>query len=169
MGAEPLSVHTGRRQLWGSLTRRPGDQLGSKSALSQRPRPAERLPHEPAHNPTGSKPPCGGTGHRRLSQNLIRTGPPNRSGRSPPESRPQSNGNRTSRRSRIDSVTASVHSMYFTAVTKSGMRHRLAPAHGVDELLLHPPVAAFRGIDRRAGPSPRLSYRAADTPRRHSA
>jgi hypothetical protein len=31
----------------------------------------------------------------------------------------QSNGNCTSRRSRIDSVTASVHSMYFTAVTKS--------------------------------------------------
>ena len=31
----------------------------------------------------------------------------------------QSNGNCTSRRSRIDSVTASVHSMYFTAETKS--------------------------------------------------
>jgi hypothetical protein len=38
---------------------------------------------------------------------------------SKPSPMSQSNGNCTSRRSRIDSVTASVHSMYFTAVTKS--------------------------------------------------
>ena len=58
----------------------------------------------------------------------------------------QSNGNCTSRRSRVDRVTASVHSMYFTAVTKSVCVTTSWPRTALTNFL-HPPGAAFCGID----------------------
>ena len=45
----------------------------------------------------------------------------------------------------------------FVAVTKSGVRHRLAAAYGVDELLLQRARRRLLLIDRKRAHCPRLS------------